>query len=72
MLIVWTTLLIPRDQQQLQIIDPRVHFWPRAWTPVEVYNAAIPSEWYISFSHNKYGLIWVLKRPEHSRIVYDR
>lgn len=69
MLIIWGTKLIIPVQAQLTQLDPWVNFWPRSWSPVEQANAAIPSDWWISFSHPRYGTIWLLKYPEYCRVV---
>lgn len=70
MLLVWTTLLVPAQQVQLRDIDPRVHFWPRSWEYSLAINHGVPGEWWISFSHSQYGVVWLLYYPEHSRVVY--
>jgi hypothetical protein len=70
MLLVWDTLLVPRQQAQLRDIDPRVVFWPRSWQYSLVADYAVPREWWISFSHSRLGLVWILYYPDHSRVVY--
>ena len=71
MLIVWQNLLLPEDQRLLLQIDSQVHYWPRSWSQVEIYNHAVPSDWYISFSQPRYGTHWLIIRPEYSRIVFS-
>jgi hypothetical protein len=71
MLIVWLTILPPEDQQQITYIDPRAKYWPRNWAEGLGYNEAIPIDWWISFSQGKYGLIWIMRYPQWSRIVYQ-
>ena len=70
MLLVWTSLLVPQQQAQLRILDPSVNFWPRSWQYSLVADYAVPGEWWISFSHTRYGLVWILHYPDHSRVVY--
>lgn len=70
MLLVWNSLLVPRQQAQLRTIDPLVCFWPRSWQHSSIVNYAVPGEWWISFSHTRYGLVWILHYPDHSRVIY--
>jgi hypothetical protein len=69
MLIVWESLLLPAEQSYIVQIDPRASFWPYRYFSSE-YNAAVPIEWWISFSDPGAGIIWILKKPEHSRVIY--
>ena len=70
MLLVWTSLLVPQQQAHLRTIDPRVCFWPRSWQYSLIADYAVPAEWWISFSHTRYGLVWILHHPLHSHIIY--
>lgn len=70
MLLVWTTLLVPAQQAELRDIDPRVHFWPRSWQYSMSIDYSVPGEWWISFSHSRYGLIWILHYPENISVIY--
>lgn len=70
MLIVWHGELIVERQRAIVTLDSRASFWPRAWHYASNYNAAVPSEWWISFSQGKLGLIWTLRWPDHVEIVY--
>ncbi len=61
---------MPKEQQQLVVVDPRVAFWPASWMKDLGYSQAVPVEWWISFSCTKAGLVWCLRYPEYSRVVY--
>lgn len=70
MLVVYLAELRGQDQQHLADIDPAAHYWPRSHTSIELRCTALPSEWYISFSHQRYGCLWVLCYPELTRIIF--
>lgn len=70
MLIVWNTLLVPDQQDYIHSIDSRAAYWPRSWQFNLTYNRSEISEWWISFSRSQRGLLWVLKYPEYSRVIY--
>jgi len=70
MLVVYTEQLqIP--QQEL-LIEWRlwVNYWPRSWANTQDYNAAIPLDWYLLFRDQLHGLQWMLRWPDHSRVIY--
>ena len=71
MLLVWSSLLVPQQQAQLRTIDPLVSFWPRGWHYSVLADYPVPGEWWISFSHPQFGLLWILHYPDHSRIIYS-
>lgn len=71
MLVLWEYYLKPEDQVFLQGIDPRVNFWPAAWYKgLGIYNHAVPIEWWISFSLSQAGLVWCMKYPQFTRVIY--
>ena len=70
MLIVWNKELLPRDQQDLCVIDPHATFWPRNWAAPGIYSACLPTQWWISFSHQRHGMLWVLKYPDYCQVKY--
>lgn len=70
MLIVWENLLPPPEQEYLVKIDPHVRFWPYRYFKNAGYNECIPIEWWISFSSNATGLIWLMHAPQFNRIIY--
>lgn len=72
MLIIWNTQLLPVEQQLLVRYDQRVVFWPASWMKQMGYNEAIPIEWWISFSMSSAGMLWCMRYPEYSRIVYSK
>lgn len=61
---------MPKDQAQLVVVDPRVVFWPAAWMKDLGYSSAVPVEWWISFSRSSSGIMWCMRYPEYSRVVY--
>ena len=46
-----------------------VSYWPRSYAHTELYNAAIPVDWWLLFSNPLYADLWLIKYPEQSRIV---
>lgn len=69
MLIVYLEQFVPAQQQLLLQWCSYVHYWPRSWANTEVYNAAIPSDWWLLFHNAYHADIWLMKYPENSRIV---
>lgn len=69
MLIVYLEQFEKAQQQLLITWQGRVHYWPRSWQQGDEYNAAIPLDWWLLFSEVMYADIWLLKYPEHSRII---
>ena len=48
---------------------PAVNFWPRSYAYTEVYNSAVPTDYWLLFNNAMYADIWLMKYPEQSRIV---
>lgn len=71
MLIIWNTLLLPEEQRELVQVDSQVHYWPACYMKGIGYNAVVPIEWWISFSRASFGVLWCIKYPIHSRVVYS-
>ncbi len=71
MLIFWNTILLPCQQQELLALDPRAVYWPASWAATGLYSAAVPLDWWISFSLVNPGLIWIMRHGLHSRVVYE-
>ena len=46
-----------------------VNYWPRSWAHTDSYNAAIPTDWWLLFGRRSQADLWLIKYPEHSRIV---
>ena len=69
MLIVYLEQFQQTQQQLLHSWQGHVHYWPRSWSMTDEYNAAIPTDWWLLFSTINYADIWIMKYPEHSRIV---
>jgi hypothetical protein len=69
MLIVYLEQFQQPQQQLLISWQGRVHYWPRSWSMTDEYNAAIPTDWWLLFSEIMYADIWLLKYPEHSRVI---
>lgn len=68
MLVMWQTLLSSVHECELVVLDRRVCYWPCSW--MEGYSDRIAIEWWISFSSSAAGIMWNLKYPEYSRVVY--
>jgi hypothetical protein len=69
MLIVY---LEPFHKQQQQLIiswSTHVRAWPRSYAHTELYNAAIPIDWWLLFNNVLYADLWIMKYPEQSRII---
>lgn len=65
--------LEPFQSHQLTLLRSwadHVHYWPRSWANTQVYNAAIPIDWWIMFASMPLADIWLLQYSEHSRIIY--
>lgn len=71
MLIVWENKLLISDKDLLHCLDNRVRYWPRSWTPIEIELKVDPSSWWISFSSPNAGLIWMVKKPEFTRVIFN-
>lgn len=46
-----------------------VHYWPRSYVNTEVYNAAIPVDWWLLFNNALYADLWLIKYPDQSRVI---
>ena len=53
----------------LQGWSTAVSYWPRSYAHTELYNAAVPTDWWLLFNDGMYAGIWLIKYPEQSRIV---
>lgn len=69
MLIVYLEPLQTAQQQLLQNWSNNVHYWPRSWSQQDLYNAAIPTDWWLLFKDVLYADMWLLRYPEQSRII---
>jgi hypothetical protein len=69
MLIVYLEPFQHPQQLLLSQWQQHVHFWPRSWSQQDIYNAAIPTDWWLLFNNVLYADIWIMKYPEQSRIV---
>lgn len=67
--------LEPFREQQLQLLaswSKCVTYWPRSFAHTTVYNAAVPSDYWLLFHkrHQELALQWLMLYSEHSRIVH--
>lgn len=69
MLIVYLEQFETPQLRLLTLWQPAVSFWPRSYAHTDLYNAAIPTDWWLLFSDVRYADIWLIKYPEQSRIV---
>ena len=69
MLIVYLEPLAHSQIQLLTAWQDTVKYWPRSWANTEVFNSAIPCDYWILFNQHMVALQWMLMYPEHSRIV---
>lgn len=69
MLIIWHTQLDQEQEYQLTRLDLAVHYWPRSRVMRDL-ELEQTTDWWISFSHCRFGMIWVLRYPRYSQIVY--
>jgi hypothetical protein len=69
MLIVYLEPFQQPQQLLLSQWQQYVHFWPRSWSQQDIYNAAIPTDWWLLFNNVLYADIWIMKYPEQSRII---
>jgi hypothetical protein len=63
-LIIHLDRLSVNQQEDLQGLDPRAVFWPRSWVQTYEYNFAVPTDWWIHFSQDRYADYWLLKYTE--------
>ena len=69
MLIVYLETLQCRQHQLLLDWRQHVSYWPRSYAHTELYNAAIPLDYWLLFSNICYADMWIMRYPEHSRII---
>ena len=69
MLIVYLEPFQQRQYQLIQSWGTNVRAWPRSWSQQDIYNAAIPIDWWLLFSCVQYADLWLLQYPEQSRII---
>jgi len=69
MLIVYLEPFVPAQHRLLITWSQHVRYWPRSYAHTELYNAAVPSDYWLLFSTLSYADMWCLRYPEHSRIV---
>jgi hypothetical protein len=69
MLIVY---LVQFETSQIALLNGwnrAVSYWPRSYAHTELYNYAVPTDWWLLFNDAMYADIWLIKYPESSRIV---
>jgi hypothetical protein len=69
MLIVYLEQFARPQQELLYSWAGYVHYWPRSYAHTELFNAAIPLDWWLLFSNPLYADLWLLRYPEQSRII---
>lgn len=69
MLLVYLESLGVAQTQLLNTWSQWVHYWPRSWAHTDAYNAAIPIDWWLLFNHPLYADMWILRYPEHTRVI---
>lgn len=69
MLLVYLEPLIITQTELLRQWDSWVHYWPRSWAHTDAFNSAVPLDYWLLFSNPLYASLWMLKYPEHTRIV---
>ena len=69
MLIVYLEPFQHSQYTLLQSWAGHVQFWPRSYAHTELYNAAIPCDYWLLFNNLLYADLWILRYPEQSRIV---
>ena len=60
------------QRSQLDLLlswDRAVHYWPRSYAHTDIFNAAIPTDWWLLFSSTGHADIWLMKYPDASRVV---
>ncbi len=68
MLVVYDQQLEIPQQQLLLEWRLWVHYWPRS-VSMRGLDSATALDWYLLFSHPLYGMQWMLRWPEHSRVI---
>lgn len=69
MLIVYLEPFNHSHTQLLQSWQSQVRYWPRSWSQQDLYNAAVPTDWWLLFNNVLYADMWLLRFPEQSRII---
>jgi hypothetical protein len=69
MLIVYLEPFSRSHTQLLHSWQGQVRYWPRTWSQQDVYNAAIPTDWWLLFNNVLYANMWLMRYPEQSRII---
>jgi hypothetical protein len=69
MLLVYLEPLILTQTSLLNSWSSWVSYWPRSWAHTDQYNAAIPLDWYMLFNHPLYAHQWILRYPDHTRVI---
>ena len=69
MLIVYLEPLHTRQHTLLSSWQDYVSYWPRSYAHIELYNAAIPTDWWLLFADVLHADIWLIRYPEQSRII---
>jgi len=69
MLIVYLEPFNARHTVLLQSWQGQVQYWPRTWSQQDLYNAAIPTDWWLLFNNVLYADMWLMRYPEQSRII---
>ena len=69
MLLVYLEPFVREQEDLLQSWRDLVHYWPRSYAHTDAYNSAIPTDWWLLFRDSRYSSIWLIKYPEHSRIM---
>ena len=69
MLIVYLTPFELRQRELLVTWRTHVSYWPRSYAHTDLYNSAIPTDWWLLFNNPLYADMWLMRYPESSRIV---
>jgi hypothetical protein len=69
MLIVYLEPFNARHTVLLHSWQGQVRYWPRSWSQQDVYNAAIPTDWWLLFNNVLYADMWLMRYPEQSIII---
>lgn len=69
MLLVYLEPLVIPQIQLLNTWQQYVRYWPRSYAHTELYNAGIPTDYWLLFNQQFYAVKWLMKYPEQSRVV---
>lgn len=69
MLIVYLQPLTAGHIHTLTEWHTQVRYWPRSWSQQDQYHAAVATDWWLLFTHSSTADLWLMRWPEHSRIV---